>query len=406
MYRIEVKPGEEAVFRTIEELATGIRNGFVTPRARIYHAASQKWLPIEFHPHYKRALEGTFTPTPPTPQPSLAEMPAPTFAFPSAAPAPASSSTALNPPASPTEPAPRQHGAFTGSRPIAPSGQGAAHRDRGSGVSGARDARGGASTRTRTSARPKPRGWWSATRRWRCWRLPGPRRRWRCRGPRRRPRWCCRTSPTPKYRRWSRSIALPRDAPAVPRGARSCSSARRRHWCSGDSDTSRPAARRAVRPHRSRRPLPRPRSRGPVRSSRRRRPPPRLRGNRPPWQRRRPRLSGSSLLRWCPPLTQRMQPGPAFAASVPASAIASPPPAPPPAPRIAPPSPALLPGQGSPADSAIAPAPGAIELDVPAVLPGESIAPALNDGRDSLGHQAHPQGGHRPQGKSHRALTL
>ena len=79
-----------------------------------------------------------------------------------------------------------------------------------------------------------------------------------------------------------------------------------------------------------------------------------------------------------------MQPGPAFAASVPASAIASPPPAPPPAPRVTPPSPALLPGQGPPADSAIAPAPGAIELDVPAVLPGESIAPALKDGRDSL----------------------
>ena len=72
MYRIEVKPGEEAVFRTIEELATGIRNGFVTPRARIYHAASQKWLPIEFHPHYKKALEGNFTPTPTGPQPSLA----------------------------------------------------------------------------------------------------------------------------------------------------------------------------------------------------------------------------------------------------------------------------------------------------------------------------------------------
>ena len=89
MYRIEVKPGEEAVFRTIEELATGIRNGFVTPRARIYHAASQKWLPIEFHPHYKKALEGSFTPTPTGPQPALSEMPAPTFAFPSAAPPPA-----------------------------------------------------------------------------------------------------------------------------------------------------------------------------------------------------------------------------------------------------------------------------------------------------------------------------
>ena len=28
----------------------------VTPRCRIYHNASQKWLPIEFHPHYKQAL--------------------------------------------------------------------------------------------------------------------------------------------------------------------------------------------------------------------------------------------------------------------------------------------------------------------------------------------------------------
>ncbi len=57
MYRIEVAPGEETVFRTIEELAVGIRNGVVTPRARIYHHASQKWLPISLHPHYKRALE-------------------------------------------------------------------------------------------------------------------------------------------------------------------------------------------------------------------------------------------------------------------------------------------------------------------------------------------------------------
>ncbi len=57
MYRIEVKPGEESVFRTIEELATAIRNGLVTPRARIFHHASQKWLPIEFHPHYKKALQ-------------------------------------------------------------------------------------------------------------------------------------------------------------------------------------------------------------------------------------------------------------------------------------------------------------------------------------------------------------
>ena len=57
MYRIELAPGEVTAFRTIEELAIGIRNGLVTGRSRIYHNASQKWLPIEFHPHYKKALE-------------------------------------------------------------------------------------------------------------------------------------------------------------------------------------------------------------------------------------------------------------------------------------------------------------------------------------------------------------
>ena len=57
MYRIELAPGEVTVFRTIEELATAVRNGVVTSRARIFHNASQKWLPIEFHPHYKLALE-------------------------------------------------------------------------------------------------------------------------------------------------------------------------------------------------------------------------------------------------------------------------------------------------------------------------------------------------------------
>lgn len=56
MYRIEISPGEETVLRTIEELATAIKNGLVTTRSRIYHNASQKWLPIEFHPHYKKAL--------------------------------------------------------------------------------------------------------------------------------------------------------------------------------------------------------------------------------------------------------------------------------------------------------------------------------------------------------------
>src|SRR3954451_13010159 len=56
MYRIELSPGEETVFRSIEELAVAIKRGVVTPRARIYHHASSKWLPIQFHPHYKTAV--------------------------------------------------------------------------------------------------------------------------------------------------------------------------------------------------------------------------------------------------------------------------------------------------------------------------------------------------------------
>jgi hypothetical protein len=61
MYRIELSPGEETAFRSIEELAVAIKRGFVTSRARIWHNASNKWLPIEFHPHYKIAASMQLT---------------------------------------------------------------------------------------------------------------------------------------------------------------------------------------------------------------------------------------------------------------------------------------------------------------------------------------------------------
>ena len=56
MYRIELSPGEETVFRSIEELAVAIKRGVITPRAHIWHNASSRWLPIQFHPHYKLAV--------------------------------------------------------------------------------------------------------------------------------------------------------------------------------------------------------------------------------------------------------------------------------------------------------------------------------------------------------------
>jgi hypothetical protein len=61
MYRIELSPGEETAFRSIEELAVAIRRGVITPHARIWHNASSKWLPIQFHPHYKVAASMQLT---------------------------------------------------------------------------------------------------------------------------------------------------------------------------------------------------------------------------------------------------------------------------------------------------------------------------------------------------------
>ncbi len=67
MYRIELTPGEEALFRNIEELAKGIHSGVIGSHARIWHGASNKWLPIDFHPHYKIAKERPVAPAAPTP---------------------------------------------------------------------------------------------------------------------------------------------------------------------------------------------------------------------------------------------------------------------------------------------------------------------------------------------------
>jgi hypothetical protein len=61
MYRIELSSGEETAFRSIEELAVAIRRGVVTSKARIWHNASSKWLPIQFHPHYRQAAEMPLT---------------------------------------------------------------------------------------------------------------------------------------------------------------------------------------------------------------------------------------------------------------------------------------------------------------------------------------------------------
>ena len=67
MYRIELGPEDIGVFRSIEEMATAIKTGVITSKARIYHSASDKWLPIEFHPHFKKAREMAAGPVAPAP---------------------------------------------------------------------------------------------------------------------------------------------------------------------------------------------------------------------------------------------------------------------------------------------------------------------------------------------------
>jgi hypothetical protein len=371
MYRIEIKPGEEAVFRTIEELATGIRNGFVTPRARIYHAASQKWLPIEFHPHYKKALEGNFTPTPAAPQPSLATMPAPTFAFPAAAPAP--SSTPASPPAFTAPPAP----VTTAPAPVRPPSSvptkappsattavespvlamraaiGHTHGDLAEA-----DAEGPVERYSAVAVLEAPRlaPALAITRP-----APAPLAPEvvlpNITYPEVQPMEREHRAPARRSRRTAgRPLLLVGSAAALVLGGQRYLASR------GGAVQDAPAAEISS-------PAMTPAFKGVSASQ----PRAAVTSKAPPQQPTAPVLPRS---------TQRMQPGPAFAASVPATEAVMPP-ARAAAPHIVPTSPALLPGQAPPTDGAIAPAPSTIDLDVPAIVP-DSMAPAVVDGRDSL----------------------
>jgi hypothetical protein len=102
MYRIELAPGEEAIFKSMDEMVTGIRGGLIKDDARIWHKSTEKWLPIEFHPHYKLAKEKVATGVMPAIQmPSLRLDPKQT-AKPATSAAPAAASPAAASPAAAT----------------------------------------------------------------------------------------------------------------------------------------------------------------------------------------------------------------------------------------------------------------------------------------------------------------
>jgi hypothetical protein len=406
MYRIEVKSGEEVVFRTIEELATGIRNGFVTPRARIYHAASQKWLPIEFHPHYKKALAGDFTPTPPAPQASLAAMPTPTFAFPSAAPAPVPSSPAASPAAPPASAAP----VIT-----APSPERAPSPPPPKAVPSATAAESPVLAMRAAVRHPHPdiddpdaEG---PVERYSPVPVAEPWRRARVAEPQ-RPVAVVDTPDAEEIVEASEPVAVleaPRLAPAPevvlpnitypdvpPMEPELRATARRSRRTAGRpllligsaavlvlggqrylASRGGPVAEPA--------PVAEASTSAPVKSAPRpieQKAPQPKRGSASPSPVTRPaQVAPQQSAPAAAASTQRMQPGPAFAASVPARGAETPA-APPPRPSTTPAPPAAE--QAPRVDAAIAPAPTAIDLDLPAALPGESIAPAVDQSRDSL----------------------
>jgi hypothetical protein len=53
MYLVERKPGQQALYRSPDELAAAIQRGEVDSDARIFHRASSTWLPITVHPAYR-----------------------------------------------------------------------------------------------------------------------------------------------------------------------------------------------------------------------------------------------------------------------------------------------------------------------------------------------------------------
>jgi hypothetical protein len=58
MYRIRLASHEEAVYRTVEELAQAVSSGVVSADAEVFHKAGNRWLPINTHPDYRALVTG------------------------------------------------------------------------------------------------------------------------------------------------------------------------------------------------------------------------------------------------------------------------------------------------------------------------------------------------------------
>lgn len=54
MYLVELRPGKEEVYRTLEEFTAAIRRGDVIWQSRIYHQAASMWISVTLHPHFRK----------------------------------------------------------------------------------------------------------------------------------------------------------------------------------------------------------------------------------------------------------------------------------------------------------------------------------------------------------------
>jgi hypothetical protein len=55
MFVVEPGSGKNKGYSSARELGAAIRRGELGPQARIYHRATDRWLPITVHPEYRKA---------------------------------------------------------------------------------------------------------------------------------------------------------------------------------------------------------------------------------------------------------------------------------------------------------------------------------------------------------------
>ncbi len=58
MFLVEVRPGKEELFRSVDDLAAAIRRDEVDAHSRIYHRTTARWISITLHPIYQRHAAG------------------------------------------------------------------------------------------------------------------------------------------------------------------------------------------------------------------------------------------------------------------------------------------------------------------------------------------------------------